>query len=166
MKKLRGFTMIELVMVIVILSVIAAIGSGIIHQGFRSYMTQKDLAHLDSQGRLALERMARELRLVRTATALDLTISPTTEITFTDTAGDTIRFYRDIPSNTLMRTENANPTQPLSNNITSMDFTYYDTNGVATAIVTQMRYISVQITATQGNFTRTLRTTVSPRSIS
>lgn len=58
----RGFTLPELVMVIVILGIIAGVLAPVITQAFRGYVDTRARAQLVNKGRIALERLAREVR--------------------------------------------------------------------------------------------------------
>lgn len=58
----KGFTLIELVTVLVILSILAVVGSRFVVSATRSYQLTQHRAHLTNTGRLALERMTRQLR--------------------------------------------------------------------------------------------------------
>ena len=57
-----GFTLIEMITVIVVLSVISALGFGFVRSTLESYNTTIDRGKLIAKGRLALERMSRQLR--------------------------------------------------------------------------------------------------------
>jgi MSHA biogenesis protein MshO len=58
----RGFTLIELVMVIVLLGVMAGVLTPFILSAMEAYTASRARADLVAKGRLALERMAREVR--------------------------------------------------------------------------------------------------------
>jgi len=58
----KGFTLIEIVMVIVILGVIGAFTFQFVALGVQAFKKSRDRKDLYDQGRLALERMVRELR--------------------------------------------------------------------------------------------------------
>jgi len=70
-KKSQGFTLIEMVIVIVLLGVIAGVMTPFILKTMQSYVASKARATLVSKGRLAIERLARE---VRQATPNSLTV--------------------------------------------------------------------------------------------
>lgn len=61
-KHLAGFSLIELVVVIVILSLLAVIGSEFVVSSTQSYQQTRTRALLANTGRQALERMSRQLR--------------------------------------------------------------------------------------------------------
>jgi prepilin-type N-terminal cleavage/methylation domain-containing protein len=60
----KGFTLIEAVIVIVILSVLGAIGTPLLMSATRSYMMERSIINTDAQAQLAVERMVREIKLV------------------------------------------------------------------------------------------------------
>lgn len=59
----RGFTLVEMVMVIVILGILGGLTMGILLQPFRAFQDQARRAALVAEGDLALTRMVRELRM-------------------------------------------------------------------------------------------------------
>lgn len=59
----RGFSLIELITVVVILSIVAVIGTNFIISSTENYQTTQTRALLVNTGRAALERMTRQLRL-------------------------------------------------------------------------------------------------------
>lgn len=59
----RGFTLVEIVMVIVILGIVASIGSSYLVSAVRTYRDVQVRDQLVQRGRLVLEQIARELRM-------------------------------------------------------------------------------------------------------
>lgn len=62
MRSHRGFTLIELVTVIVVLAIVAAIGSAFVVTAVDSYRDTQQRAKLTQKGRIAIEQMSRQLR--------------------------------------------------------------------------------------------------------
>lgn len=62
-KRHSGFTLVEIVTVLVILGIVAAIGSSFLITTVDSYRTTEARAKLVSRGRTAMEQMTRQLRL-------------------------------------------------------------------------------------------------------
>ena len=61
-QSLTGFTLVELVMVIVLLGIVAGILAPIISQSVTAYSDTQARSNLTAKGRIALERLAREMR--------------------------------------------------------------------------------------------------------
>ncbi|MBF0124495.1 MAG: prepilin-type N-terminal cleavage/methylation domain-containing protein [Magnetococcales bacterium] len=59
---MKGFTLIEMIITMIVLVILFGLGGQILATGFRSYFTTSDLAPLPAQGEMAMERMWRELR--------------------------------------------------------------------------------------------------------
>jgi prepilin-type N-terminal cleavage/methylation domain-containing protein len=169
----RGFTLIEMVAVIVLLGIIFSFGSVLLGNVFSSYALKRDVTDADWQAKVALERMARELRAVRLATAADLDIASATQIRFVDTDGDGVCFYRNAAANRIMRSADG-PTsacgttnaQPLADNVTALTFTYWDNSGAEIlpgGAVANVYYITVDMTVAEGSYNGRVRTNVRPR---
>ncbi|UTF61391.1 type II secretion system protein J [Gilvimarinus sp. DA14] len=62
MRSMRGFTLIELITVIVILGIVSVIGSQFIVSAVESYDQSQNRARLAATGRQAIERISRQLR--------------------------------------------------------------------------------------------------------
>lgn len=58
-----GFTLVEITFVVVILGIVAVIGSSFVASALESYRTAQARNQLVQRGRLSLEQMARELRM-------------------------------------------------------------------------------------------------------
>ena len=152
-----GFTLIELIVVIIVTGIIATVGSRILITGFDAYTTGKDLVELEWQGGLALERLSRDLRLVRSATSADLNISQPDRIRFRDINANQVRY--SLSGTTLMRNN-----QPLADDISSLDFSYLMNDGKTTAATsTSVYYIVVTLQTARNNLGYTLRAVIHPR---
>jgi prepilin-type N-terminal cleavage/methylation domain-containing protein len=157
-----GFSLIELIMVIVLLGVVAAVAAPVLSGGFRAYFIGRDITETDWQARVALERMSRELRTVRAPA--DLTLTSASDITFTDVDGNSIRYCMGTvagcpgAAGELMRN-----TQPLAAGISGLTFSYLTRAAAATGVAAQVFYITVAFTATQNTVSKSFQTTASPR---
>ena len=166
--------MIEMVVTLIVAAVLFGLGATVISGGFRAYFLGREINQNDWQGRLALERMTRELRTVRTATNLlipippgDLDIATPGQITFINFAGNTI-VYRQT-GNTIERSQNAGPFQPLADNVNvgtgSLSFVYLQNGGaMAAGTPAAVYYITVSFTVSSANASATYRGTVKPTS--
>jgi prepilin-type N-terminal cleavage/methylation domain-containing protein len=155
--KSKGFTLIELIITIVILGVIGAFTFQFILSVLESYVTMSAGEDAAREGRLAMERMSRE---VRAATGI---VSP-----LAGGSGNTITFNRTAPpisidnstqvafqltGGTLQRKRGSNTPEPLASNVSSFTVTRSSGNG---ELVTLDLTLSSQTTVR-------LRTMVYPR---
>ena len=167
----HGWTLIELLTVIIILAVVGTVGARLMSSMFRSYFTARDITSSDAQARVAFERMTRELRQVRSATATDLDPASGAQVRFIDSDGNGVCFYRDAATNRLMRSEDGPATacgatrpQPLSDFVTGLNFVYYVNDGrTTTAVSTAVYYVTVHVDVKDNNVSDTLRATIHPR---
>jgi prepilin-type N-terminal cleavage/methylation domain-containing protein len=155
----RGFTLIEIIVVIVILAIVSAITIKFVVDGMRIYTMTVNQKTLFDEAKLALERMCRD---IRDAQAIGLvTTGPPGSITFTrahatatDNAGNSITFWQNTTPNpdTLEKLNNTTGASGiLANNATSFTVTN------ATEIQLQLA-----LSATSGENV-TLQTTVYPK---
>jgi len=157
----RGFTLIEVIITLVIAGVLATIGATLLSSGFRSYFLGRELAQDAAQGTLALERMTRDLRAVRSAA--DLTTIGASTISFVDVDGNTITYA--LSAGSVTRSQNGGTAQPVAANVSSLAFTYLQNDGQTTAASSAtVWYIVVAVTVTSQNVGTTFRGTVKPAS--
>ncbi len=155
-RKQGGFSLVELILVIIILSIIAAVGSRMLGNGFNAYFSGRDLIDAEWQGRYAMQRISRELREVRSATAGDLVISAN-QISFTDNSANVITYV--LSGTTLTRNG-----QPLADGVSGLAFNYIQADGITTAAAaTDVSYISVGINISLNGSNFSLRNTLHPR---
>jgi len=160
----KGFTLVEMVIVIVITGIVAAIGALIVNRGFGSYFTQKDITGVDQQGRLALERMTRELRIVRARADLPAVLS-SSSITFTDTDGNNITYCLGTAPACGGGTSLLRNSQVLADNVTAFNLSYLTSTNVSTTNPNQVSLISIAISVKQNTINAGVRNTVSLRNL-
>ncbi len=165
-----GFTLVEFIVVIILAGILFGFGSTLIGKVFSSYALKQNITDADWQAKVALERMARELRMARSATAADLDIASLTQIRFVDTDGNGVCFYRNAAANRLMRSADGPATacgttspQVLADNVTALNFSYWNNAGTNTAIVASVYYITMSVTVMEGAYNNAFRTNVRPR---
>jgi prepilin-type N-terminal cleavage/methylation domain-containing protein len=118
----RGFTLIEIIIVIVILCIASAITIKFLTDSLRIYTMTVNQKTLYDEGKLALERMCRDIRDARSITGV--TASSITfvrdDATAQDIAGETIIFQRNAGANTLEKVK-ASPasTSTMASNVTA-----------------------------------------------
>jgi len=155
LKKIVGFTVLELVIVIIIIGIVASVIGPILFISTRAMNTQYELSNVMGEGRVAISRIIRELRMMRTTNDL---IIGANSITFSDVNGTTITY--SLSGENLMRNS-----QVLANPVTALSFTYQDAGGATTAVVANVRYVTVSITLTDNNVVNTLQDTAFLRNL-
>lgn len=164
----RGFSLLEMIMTIVLLGIVLSLGAGFLGESIRAYFAGRDLMEIDWQGRAAIERMTRELRMVRSNNASDLNIATANQIRFNDKNGNAVCFY--LAGTNVMRSADfasacgtTNP-QVLAANVSALGFSYLQNDAVTVATLpAQVRYITSQFTVTLAGANTNYRATVGLR---
>jgi prepilin-type N-terminal cleavage/methylation domain-containing protein len=163
---IRGFTLLEVVITIVVFAIVATLGAALMSSGFRAYFLGREIAEDDAQARLAFERMARELRRAR-GTA-DLNIGVANQVSFTDIDGVAIAYRRNAGTSQLERSQTgvAGTYQALADNVSALTISYLRNDGVTSEAAggnsALVYYITVQVTVSTQNASSTYRSTVKP----
>ena len=158
MRRTKGFTLIELITAIVVISIIAAAGAPVLVNSVRAYNSTLNVVMTLDKLRYASERMAHEFREASRATLnmsttapqftkIDYLISGTT-ITSTSYGitlfGDTSTGLVTISYSGGTATR-ATLTDQLSSTANPLKFTYYDQNGATTTSAASVRYVDIQL---------------------
>lgn len=151
----KGFTLIEMLMVIVILSIILTVGGVLLGAGFSGGFATHEGTYSGSNARVAFERMSEELKEARSPTVGDLTPNANS-ITFTKIDGSTVTY--SLSGTSLLRNS-----QVLADYETALTFTYLTSNNITTTDATQVRCIVISTTVSYKNTTLPLQTAVCPR---
>lgn len=144
----RGFTLIEMVMVIIVLSVMAGLTAPMMLKGMQAYEgTHRSLLTLDKL-RYATERLAREIRetnLNAGTFAISMAAAPPLTLTKTDgvlvtvsSAGSNLNLGYSTPA----------VSDVLTDEYSAVTFAYFDRDGAATASAAAVRYVDVTLTLT------------------
>jgi prepilin-type N-terminal cleavage/methylation domain-containing protein len=144
MKKLsaqRGFNLIELVFVILLVAILSVVASKFIAQAVLSYNAAYQVTDTTWQGRLAYSRFLRDVRQIRSPP--DISTFTTNELTFVDMTGTTFDYVFTGSALTL----NGNV---LANGVTG-GFSYFDVNIAAASVAANIVYVSISINTTQNN---------------
>ena len=136
-KDTRGFTLSELVVALAILVIVLTAALHLQQQGLSFYAIHAARIEAQQNGRLAVDRISRELR---TATAI--TAIAASDLTFVDQNGVTTG-YR-LNATNLERTENG-VTTILVGGVQSLTFGYSNTSGATTTDPTRVASIAIAL---------------------
>jgi prepilin-type N-terminal cleavage/methylation domain-containing protein len=163
--KSQGFTLVEIVITIVLIGILSGIAAMIILQGVRAYSDEQSRSDVHYQARLAVERMAREIRLIRWNTALaqaDITTMNPTVVRYTDIQGNQMGFRLNI-GNLERSQDNGATWQTLATGVTALNFNYVQQDGATPAAAATLWFVEITMTDQQGSATLQMRTRVHPR---
>lgn len=154
-KSQTGYTLIEVIVVMIITGIIAAILGQVLQKGFDHYFYGKTLSELSAKGNLALTMMNREL-----ASAYSITAASNTSITFVDINGNTIVYAYD--NGVLTRKQNSDSAYAILNQIGSSGFTFarFDASGATTTTAANIRLVQANLTMQNDKETYRLITAV------
>lgn len=155
-RKFTGFTLLEMIVVIVIMGIIAVVGATFLQQGFSVYFTRQNITDANWQGRFALEQMSRKIRVVRSPAGI--TTAAASNFVFTDINGNSNNYQ--LSGTTLQY--NA---LPLIDGVNTLTFTYLDRNGIATATLANIRYVVITMNITLNGVNYNLRSAVNLRDL-
>lgn len=153
-----GFSLVELIVVIAVLGVVASMGVVVVRDGMLGYLRGREITSADWQGRLALERIARELRDIAPPAGGVASIASCggSTFAFSDINGTPISYTQS--ASTLLRNG-----QPLADNVTGLRFYCLQSNVQATITPGAAYYVTVSMVVSTANTSATYRSTVKPR---
>ena len=148
----KGFTLIELVMVITLLGIIGGIIALPLYIGTKGWFEATTREGITESGRIAIERMMREIRnTARKANNTPCISAPAaTSFSISDLNGDLVN-CNSITFN-LSGTDIQRNGVPLADNVQSLAFTYYDVNN-NTPPITSIHRVAIEIESTSGGET-------------
>jgi hypothetical protein len=149
--------LIELIITIVVVGLIAGVIGMLMLQGMRAFTAQDTKATITTQGRLAIERIARDLRLARSRTPADIPVMGAAALTFVDTSGATIAYASG--GGTITRNGVALASAPTA----TLAFSYFRQDGTGAGSADQVWTIQVDLTFTGTNESQDFRVRVHPR---
>ena len=150
--KNRGFTLMEMAIVIIVTLILVPIAATILAQEFQVFYVGQNLANADWQGRVALDRMTRDIRA-----ATSITTAGANNIVFTNIDGVAVSY--SLNGTNLIYSTASNP-QILANNIAGLTFVYYGQDGITQAVGNSIRYITITLNIVNLNANFNLTTAV------
>lgn len=149
----RGFTLIEMTMVIVILGVLAAATAPLVANSFRAYETNQSNLVTLTKLRYATERIVREVREVAfNGTNYQIGTMGANTLSFTkNDAASTVVTITSAPPLVTLQYSTPAMTATLTDQVTSLQFQYCDINNVCGVALANVAYIDVVLTLTDPN---------------
>jgi prepilin-type N-terminal cleavage/methylation domain-containing protein len=159
MLRRNGFTLIEIVVVIVLTGIIAGIVATLIMQAARAYSDEQLRSGAQYQTRLAVERISREARQVRRCAEITAPANPSATLQFTDITGAAVSFA--VAGGNLTRGADV-----LASGVTSAQpFRFLDRSGNPTTSCVapnDIWYVEVDVSTALGAEIARVRTRVHP----
>jgi Tfp pilus assembly protein PilV len=163
-----GVSLVELLVAMVLIGLVMVMASKLIENAFQASLVGMESGRDSAQARLALERITRELRMVRSPTAPDLT-PQSNQITFVDMSTGSLVSYSQSGT-TLNRTETpvggSATTVALADglNTASLAFSYLQSDGRSITLTNAglVYYITVQFNISSNSINLSFTDTVKP----
>jgi prepilin-type N-terminal cleavage/methylation domain-containing protein len=159
----RGFTLVEAITATVVLAVLGSVTSGIIYSAVTNYTRASLSAQLHSEASVTLDRVVRELRMIRDDPGVPG--AQPNILSVTDSAiewgpGSALA----LAGGDLMLTENAGPARVLARDVTQFALAVFDENNapialpLAGAACQPIRRVEVTLTLARSGVSSTVRT--------
>jgi prepilin-type N-terminal cleavage/methylation domain-containing protein len=164
MRRSSGFTLVELVIVITIVGIVALIIGTMLLGTIKAWTFKFNRNDILWDGRLALDRMTREIRAVKDTTSV--TTATSSQLRFTDTQNKDITY--SLSSTNLNRTENGTANL-LAESVSALSFTYYNSSDTAipsptvSPSATDIRRVRINLTLTKNGENVYLQSDASPK---
>jgi len=139
MKK-TGFTLTELILVVVILGILMTLTVPLISATLDAWLISSAERDLTFNARLALNRVAREIRQAANITAFNVT-----SFNFSDVDNKNIRFYQSGTNLNIVVNNTTNSLTSFLKSAGGLYFTYYDANGTITTNSTLIRRVGIKL---------------------
>jgi prepilin-type N-terminal cleavage/methylation domain-containing protein len=139
----RGFTLAELLTALAVLALVLAAVVTVQRATFSAFLIGSNKSAMQQSARVALERMARELR--ESTGALTTATATTIAFTHQDLAAPNNSVTYTVVGTNLMRTEGGNPAQVFIGGVQSLTFSYFKGDGAAAVTAAEARRIDITI---------------------
>lgn len=143
-----GFTLIEMVLVIMILGILAGITAPIFSQGLTASRLTTENLHTLEKLRYATERLAREIRQINhNGTSYDVSSMSATNFSFikTDSSSGTVNVNHT--GSTLQLSYSTLPAAAvLTDEVSGFSLAYYDADGLTTASAANLAFVEITLT--------------------
>jgi prepilin-type N-terminal cleavage/methylation domain-containing protein len=153
MRRIEGFSLVELVLVIAILGILAVFVGPVLYNAIRAYDTVQTSGQTQAKVRYAVERMSREIREIRRRVtdvrALDIATMTTNTLTFVNTQGRTIVIARTGNTLTLSDTTLSGV---LTDQINAFSLAYFQPNASTVAAnASSLGFVQISLAVSEGS---------------
>jgi prepilin-type N-terminal cleavage/methylation domain-containing protein len=168
MRPARGWTLVELIMVMVIIGIVAVFVGPILLNAVKAYDRTQVTVGTYAKMRYAMERMAREIAAVRRdpadTTALEVAAMAAGTMTFTKEDGTQVTLA--LAGTNLNLTYVGTGTAVLADRVSALGFSYFRNDGAtAAASATELVFVEVSMTIGDGTTSYPNRTRVAVRNV-
>lgn len=140
---MKGWTLIELIMTIVLISIIGGIAVWMLGQNYNNYFVAKQIIGLANSTNTTLTALLREIRAAESITSMN-----SHALTFTNQQGNSIAY--SLSGSNILRSVNGATAQIVNNTATNITFTYYDANLATTATSSNVQYLALRLDVNNG----------------
>lgn len=153
MRRAEGFTLAELIMVILILGILAAFVGPVLFNALRAFQRVQSGAETQAKMRYAVERMAREMREMRRqatdAAFLDVTSMTATGMSFFKTDGTEVSI--GLAGDQVDLAYNATLSGMLTDQVGAFSLAYFQQDATTVAATAaSLAYVQISLTLSEG----------------
>lgn len=153
----KGFSLIELMSVIVISAIVAGMIGSALSTGFFGYFLGASMNPLSNQATIAMTRMSNDLRNAASFSSIGAS-----SVTFVDVANNS--YVYDLNAGSLRVAKNGGTASTLVTGVTTLTFSYYASTLAVTATPSDVKAVTINLTLTGGQTnTIALINTIYPR---
>lgn len=142
--KAKGFTLIELVLVITIVGVISMAAANSLSGLTRNYETGKAISELATLANIAMDNLRRDIGNAKSFSQLS-----SSQIKFNNQSDNSVTYQYRSSQQDIRRSETSLGTKTFATNISSLAFSYADKDFATTSQSDELRVVTIELTLSQ-----------------